>query len=89
VPVPVFSPADGYFLRFIKKPNRQIDNFPQMPTFLFRCPNKNLRVQGWTAEEVSEEDNSTYAAVACAACRQMHYVNPATGRVLGAVDGDE
>jgi hypothetical protein len=58
-----------------------------MATFLFRCPNKNLRVQGWTAEDVSDDD-ATYSPVQCAACRQMHYVNPATGRVLGNTDDD-
>ena len=59
-----------------------------MATFHFRCPNKNLPVQGWTAEDTSDDD-AAYAPVQCAACRQMHYVNPATGRVLGSTDDDE
>jgi hypothetical protein len=58
-----------------------------MATFLFRCPNKNLRVSGWTVDDPS--DDSTYAPVQCVACRQLHYVNPATGKVLGSTDDDE
>jgi hypothetical protein len=59
-----------------------------MVAFLFRCPNKNLRVQGWTADDPSESDSS-YAPVECIACRQIHYVNPATGKVLGTAEDDE
>jgi hypothetical protein len=59
-----------------------------MATFLFRCPTKNLRVQGWTAEDTSDDD-AAYAPVRCAACRQMHYVNPTTGIVLGSTEDDE
>jgi hypothetical protein len=58
-----------------------------MATFAFRCPNKKVRVQGWTAEDTSDDD-AAYASVQCVACRQMHYVNPATGRVLGSADDD-
>jgi hypothetical protein len=59
-----------------------------MVTFLFRCPNRNLRVQGWTVEDVSDDDVA-YVAIECAACRQMHYVNPANGKVLGSADNGE
>ena len=59
-----------------------------MATFVFHCPNKNLRVQGWTAEDVSD-DGSAYAPVQCVACRRLHYVNPTAGRVLGSTDDDE
>ena len=59
-----------------------------MATFLFRCPQKNLRVQGWTADDPSDDD-AAFAPVQCTACRQMHYVNPATGRVLGGANDDE
>jgi len=59
----------------------------KMATFLFRCPNTRLRVQGWSEE--SSENGDTYAPVRCVACSQMHYVNPATGRVLGSGDDDE
>jgi hypothetical protein len=59
-----------------------------MATFVFRCPNKNLRVQGWTADDPSDDDTA-YAPVECIACRQLHYVNPVTGKVLGSADDDE
>jgi hypothetical protein len=56
-----------------------------MATFVFQCPNKGVRVQGWTVEDMSDDD-SAYAPVQCTACRQIHYVNPVTGRVLGSTD---
>jgi hypothetical protein len=59
-----------------------------MATFLFRCPNTTFRVQGWVAEDTSG-DEATFAPVECAACRQLHYVNPASGRVLGAAADDD
>jgi hypothetical protein len=54
----------------------------KMAPFLFRCPNTRRRVQGWIADDPSGND-SAYAPVQCVACRQVHYVNPGTGRVLG------
>ena len=57
-----------------------------MAPFLFRCPNTGRHVQGWTADDVSEEAGETYETVSCYACRQLHLVNPTTGRVLGSDD---
>jgi hypothetical protein len=59
-----------------------------MAPFVFRCPYKNAHVQGWTADDPSEEDD-IYSPVQCGACGQMHYVIPATGKVLGSDDDDE
>jgi hypothetical protein len=56
-----------------------------MTTFIFRCPNVGLRVHGWTAEDVS--DDQVYEGVVCTACCQLHLVSPATGKVLG--EGDD
>jgi len=58
-------------------------------TFLYRCPNTGLGVQGWTAEDPAEGDGDhlSYDQVKCAACQQVHLVNPKTRRVLTA--GDE
>jgi len=50
------------------------------PTFLYRCPNTGRNVQGYVADEVSED---TYESVTCLACRQVHLVNAKTGKVLG------
>jgi hypothetical protein len=56
-----------------------------MPPFLYRCPNTGHRVQGFAAEEVSE-DLEEYETVTCIACQQVHLVNPTTGKVLGDKD---
>jgi hypothetical protein len=57
-------------------------------SFIFRCPNMDRKVQGWTAEEVFD-GGDTYLPQQCAACRQIHYINPNTGRVLGSDDADD
>jgi hypothetical protein len=55
-----------------------------MPTFLYRCPNTGLRVQGWIANDRTERDEDNFEAVTCPACGRVHLVNPKTGKVLGA-----
>ena len=53
-----------------------------LPLFMYRCPNTGYRVQGSSAEDVSE-DRHVYEPVTCPVCHQIHLVNPATGAVLG------
>jgi hypothetical protein len=53
-------------------------------TRVFLCPNTGQRVQGWFADDGSENGGETYQAVNCLACRQVHMINPKTGKVLGA-----
>jgi len=53
-----------------------------MRPFLFRCPVTGLQVQGW-ASEGKIDDPDAFVTVACTACLQAHFVNAATGRVLG------
>ncbi len=53
-----------------------------MPPFMYRCPNTGYRVQGFAAEEISE-NAETFEPVTCLLCQQLHLVNPATGEVLG------
>jgi len=53
-----------------------------MPTFLYRCPNTGYRVQGFVAEETSE-DSKSYEAITCIACQRVHLINPTTGKVVG------
>ena len=67
-------------------PNRA--NGTRMPAFLCRCPNTGHNVQGFIAEEVSDDDEA-YESVTCLACRQLHLVNLATGKLLGVGDDDE
>jgi hypothetical protein len=50
-------------------------------TFLYRCPNTDRTVQGWSAKEVTDDENA-YETVGLA-CTQMHMVNMKTGKVLG------
>ena len=52
-------------------------------TYLYRCPNTGQTVQGWSADEVTDDDTA-YESVACLACARTHRVNLKTGKVLGA-----
>ena len=52
-------------------------------TFLYRCPYSHQNVQGWSAEDVSDDDAS-YHSVACLTCAQTHLINLKTGKMLGA-----
>jgi len=54
-----------------------------MPAFLYRCPVTRQNVQGWVAEDVDER---AHHPVTCLACRRVHLVNPATGKVAGEDD---
>jgi len=51
-------------------------------TFLYPCPTTGQTVQGWSAEEVIDDDDA-YESVACLACTKVHLVNLKTGKVLG------
>ena len=51
-------------------------------TFLYRCPNTGQNVQGWSADEVTDDDNS-YQSFLCLACTRVHLINLKTGKVLG------
>jgi hypothetical protein len=55
-----------------------------MAPFLYRCPNTGKTVQGFSAEEVS--DDNTFTPIECLACRQVHLVNSTTGKVVGEDD---
>jgi hypothetical protein len=53
-----------------------------MPLFMYRCPITGYRVQGFVAEDTSE-DCHVYEPVTGPICHQIHHVNPHTGVVLG------
>jgi len=60
----------------------------KMTTFVYRCPNTGLNVQGWVADDPTEEgETERFEAVSCLACTRLHMVNPKTGKVLG--EGEE
>ena len=52
-----------------------------MPLFMYRCPVTEYRVQGFSAEDTSE-DRHTYEPVTCPACRQIHHVKSSYWRRL-------
>lgn len=54
-----------------------------MTTFLFRCPDTGMIVQGRTAgDEQADNGRALYMGVQCLACQKLHLVNPKTGRLL-------
>jgi hypothetical protein len=53
-----------------------------MAPFLYRCSNTGFRVQGWSPDDDSKEDD-VYESVSCLACGQLHLVNLRTGKTLG------
>jgi hypothetical protein len=75
-------------LRFLKERSRRTAIGAQWPQFSTNAPPMGIRTQGWIAGEVSG-DQDTYLPLQCIACKQMHYVNPATGRVIGGGDDDK
>ena len=48
---------------------------------LFRCPATGLRVQGQVEAEPPADGSVRYEPVTCIACRQVHLVNVASGRL--------
>ena len=53
---------------------------------LFICPRTLHTVQGTLPEEAyksTSESKDHYEPVSCIACLETHFVNPATGAVLG------
>lgn len=57
-----------------------------MPTFIYRCPVTNLKVQGFIADDPTEDRGAGYEAVKCTACTWTHWVSPKTGKVMGEDD---
>jgi hypothetical protein len=53
-----------------------------MATFLYRCPNTRLHVQGRIADDWSQPEMQNYEAVNCIACGGVHLVNPASGKTI-------
>lgn len=54
-----------------------------MESVIFRCPVTNQNVQIWIAREIPAGETEDFVSIACTACQRPHFVNPATGRVLG------
>ncbi|HTS40952.1 MAG TPA: hypothetical protein VMH84_10490 [Xanthobacteraceae bacterium] len=69
-------------LRLIKAPPANLYGHAHMATFVFKCPNTSLNVQGFVADDPLKENGNVYESITCLACRQTHLVNPTTGKVL-------
>jgi hypothetical protein len=56
-----------------------------MVTFLYCCPTTGCALEGRRAEPAPSAASPlvTYVAEHCPACRGLHIVNPATGRLMG------
>ena len=52
--------------------------YSRMPLFIYRCPYSGYRVQGFVAEDTSE-DGHIFEPVTCPVSHQIHHVNPHTG----------
>lgn len=57
-----------------------------MATIVYRCPATGLLAQGWFADDEPVHSGETYEAVTCLACKRVHLVNRASGKVLGDLD---
>ena len=58
-----------------------------MAAFIYRCPNTRVRIQALAAKAI-KDDADTYQLVACVMCKQVHLVNPFTGKLLGEQQKD-
>ena len=71
-------------LRYLKYKVADLDQVLAWRHVSFFAPHTGQRVQGWFADDGSENGGDTYQGVTCLACNQLHMVNPRTGKVLGA-----
>jgi len=54
-----------------------------MTHFIFKCPLTGMNVH-WQADGITpEEPQCTYETVVCQACSRLHFINRATGKLLG------
>ncbi len=54
-----------------------------MSHILYRCPKTSMNVQAWLHDEPAPDQLRDFEIVTCPACTQMHFVNRATGKLLG------
>jgi hypothetical protein len=69
-------------IKFGRRPFGNNNNVTKL--IMFKCPRTGLQVQTPLAPEVQEGGARAYEAIKCLACAQLHFVNRATGKVLGA-----
>jgi hypothetical protein len=54
-----------------------------MKPILYRCPTTSELVQHFIAEEPDAEDEDRYDSVEYPACAYVHFINRATGKIMG------
>src|SRR6516162_1335284 len=82
-------PAPKNYLHFVLSQSKPWEPrlLAPMAAILFTCPNMGIPVQAWLAgDNRSDNAGENFEPIECIACRRFHYVDPATGRVLGARD---
>ena len=52
-------------------------------------PRSGLIVEDWIPDDLTGDKADSYECVICTACMGAHWVNPKTGKVLGARQGEE
>jgi hypothetical protein len=73
-------PMDCYSVTYKALPEGRLI---AMGPFLYRCPNTGKTIQGYSTDDVSDD---SYESLTCPACRQVHFVNSKTGKVVGEDD---
>ncbi len=52
-------------------------------TFVYQCPMTGYKVQGFVADDPTENDETAFLPVTCTICARVHLVDPKTGKVAG------
>jgi hypothetical protein len=58
-----------------------------MAQLVFKCPGTGMNVQHWLEETRPGEQYPVYESVVCKACTRIHFIDRATGKLLGAERG--
>jgi hypothetical protein len=75
------EPADP--LTWIKGEDCTSRQACSMNNFIFKCPQTGMNVH-WQADEIApEQPQCTYETVVCPACGRLHFINRASGKLLG------
>jgi hypothetical protein len=51
-----------------------------------RCPRTGMNVQTWLDENDPPLPDQIYEPISCPACTTLHFINAATGKLLGSKD---
>jgi hypothetical protein len=54
-----------------------------MAQLMFKCPRTGMNVQHWLEEAEPDGRHPVYVSVICKACTRIHFIDSATGKLLG------